>query len=67
MPKEVDNTVSHHEMIELLSDPIPREVKMLRKWKEAYYLYDAICKPEYRSGSMENALWGLSIKEVSCA
>ena len=37
---------------------------MLRKWKEAYYLYNAICKPEYRSGSMENALWGLSIKEI---
>ena len=64
IPKEVDKTVSHSQMLNLLTDPIPRETRMLKKWKEAYYLYEAICQPQYRSGSFENALWGLSVKEI---
>ncbi|GMI01243.1 hypothetical protein TrVE_jg13778 [Triparma verrucosa] len=64
IPKEVDNTVSHSQILSLLTDPIPRETRMLKKWKEAYYLYEAICQPQYRSGSFENALWGLSVKEI---
>lgn len=40
------------------------ERRNLKKWTKAQLLYTNICKPEYRSGSVENALWGLSIKDI---
>jgi len=38
--------------------------RALRKWTEMQYLYYHICQPAYRSGSMENAMWQVSNKEI---
>ena len=34
------------------------------KWRKGRMLYESVCREEYRSGSVENALWGLSNKEI---
>jgi hypothetical protein len=37
-----------------------------KRWRALHYMYSHIILPEYRSGSFENALWGLSNGGITC-
>ncbi len=40
--------------------------RLIRKWKEILHLWDVCRRPEYRRGSLENALWYYGTTGITC-